>query len=136
MWSDIESMEQDIHDAALRGAMVLFRTGWAQHWATQAYFDHPFLDVEIARRLVEMGVRLVGIDALSPDETHLEEQEGVPMDFGVHQVLLSANVIIAENLTKLEDIQQGPWIACMAPLKIAGGDGSPVRAFAWRDLNA
>lgn len=133
MWSDIASLENDLQHAISRGAMVLFRTGWSQHWATDAYFNHPFLDGDIARRLVEMGASLVGIDALSPDETHVEEQEGVPMDFTVHQVLLPANVIIAENLTKLDEIQLGTWTACMAPLKIAGGDGSPVRAFAWRE---
>ncbi|KAJ3551616.1 hypothetical protein NM688_g4598 [Phlebia brevispora] len=133
-WADISALEDDLRDAISQGAMVLFQTGWSKYWGREAYFHHPFLDGEVARRLVDMGVQFIGIDTLSPDETHPEAQESVEMDFTVHKILLSANVVIAENLTNLEEIRHGRWVACIAPLKISGADGSPVRAFAWREL--
>ncbi|KAH9833522.1 putative cyclase [Rhodofomes roseus] len=112
------------------GVILLIRTGWSRHWGTDAYFAHPFLDREAAERIVATGVRTIGIDTLSPDATHANPH--AEADFAVHQVILGAGGIIAENLTNLDAIQEGEWIVNLVPLKIGGCDGSPVRAFAWR----
>ena len=38
----------------VRGRAVLFRTGWSQHWATDAYFEgHPHLTAATAEALGE-----------------------------------------------------------------------------------
>ncbi|KAH8110527.1 hypothetical protein DFH11DRAFT_1730219 [Phellopilus nigrolimitatus] len=59
---------------------ILFvRIGWSRHWKTSMYLDHPFIDREAAKQLVEMGVRVLGVDTMSPDETIVDGSEG---DFG------------------------------------------------------
>lgn len=134
-WSCVAGVAEDIRRAASERGLILFRTGWSQFWGTDAYFDHPYLDGEVAQKLLELGVQFIGIDTLSPDETHVDVGEAVEMDFTVHKILLGAGVIIAENLTNLGHIKDGRWMVCAAPLKISGVDGSPVRAFAWKDTS-
>ncbi|KAI0753450.1 putative cyclase [Daedaleopsis nitida] len=91
------------------------------------YHHHPFLEPDAAKGLLELGVKLIGIDTLSPDETRVD---GSMPDFRVHEVVLGAGAILAENLTNLEAIQTGDWLVTLMPLKLGGCDGSPVRAFA------
>src|ERR687890_629827 len=47
------------------GTIVLLRTGWDAHRDTEMFFAHPFLDGDACRRIVEHGVRTVGIDAIN-----------------------------------------------------------------------
>ncbi|KAH8827903.1 putative cyclase [Flagelloscypha sp. PMI_526] len=104
-------------------------TGFNRYWGTRAYFDHPFLDKSAAQHVIETGIRFIGIDTLSPDETHLDDTKG---DFGVHETVLGAGGILAENLTNLEQLLGGEYIASFLPLAISQCDGSPVRAAAWQ----
>jgi kynurenine formamidase len=113
--------------------ILLLRTNWSIHRGDTSYFAHPFLNRAAAEAIARSGVRLVGIDALSPDETNSEGQA----DFAAHEVLLGAGVLIAENLSNLSSIQNSPadggrWMVSLMPLRIDGGvDGSPVRAYAF-----
>ncbi|KAJ7072782.1 hypothetical protein C8F01DRAFT_260759 [Mycena amicta] len=111
--------------------MLLIHTGWDQHWdSTDAYLAHPFLSRDAVEYIVNLGFRVVGIDALSPDET--SEEEG--SSFAAHETILGADGIIAENLTNLGALGNGAqFTVCLVPLKIDGCDGSPVRAYAVRD---
>ena len=77
------------------GAWAIFRTGWDQYWATDAYLAHPSLDRALAEQLATWHVPLVGIDALNPDST----QRGEAF---VHETLLGAGTLIVENLTALD----------------------------------
>ena len=72
---------------------------------------------------------------MGPDETKIDVSvdDLGQMDFTVHRVVLAAGMVIAENLKNLDQIQDGVWHVSLAPLKIAGGDGSPIRAYAWRE---
>ena len=110
--------------------IVLLHTGWARHWGTPAYFDSPFLAGEAAKRLVELGVRVVGIDTMSPDEVPApggpEETAG---GYAVHETLLGAGVVIVENLRNLDKVESG-MIVSLVPLHLEGCDGAPVRAYA------
>ncbi|KAI0688452.1 putative cyclase [Cytidiella melzeri] len=113
--------------------ILLLRTGWSKYWGTEGYVDHPFLSPDAAQWLVDIGIRVLGIDAFSPDETMLVHLEGTPeTTFEVHKIILGAGAIIAENLTNLDVIQDGEWTVSLLPLKLEGSDGSPVRACAWR----
>lgn len=107
------------------GVVVLVRTGWDEHWGADAYAEQPSLDVEVARRLVAAGVRTVGVDALSPDATGSSA-------LVVHHAVLGAGGVLAENLRGLGAVQAmaRPRVALL-PLRLAGGDGAPVRAVAW-----
>ncbi len=69
-----------------------------------------------AKALVEAGIKLVGV-------------EGTTVGGGdIHRVLLGAGVVIAESLD-LGGIKPGEYTLFCAPLKIAGADGAPCRAF-------
>ncbi len=116
--------------------LLVLRTGWAAHWGTDRYRDHPYLTAAAAERCRELGVG-VGLDALGPDPTppgpaatgpdgsRDAEPDGTP----AHDALLGDSLPIVENLCGLEDLP--PRFRLYAfPLRLRDGDGSPVRAVA------
>ena len=104
------------------GAVLLLCTGWSKHWGTEAYAEHPWLDPTAARLLLGSGIRTVAIDAPSIDAP------GSP-DLPTHHVLARAGVVIAENLTNLDQVPSGATV-WLLPLPLTGTDGAPVRAVA------
>ena len=111
--------------------IVIIHTGWSKYWKTGEYLNHPFIDVQAARKLLELGVLLLAIDTLSPDETVPDGQEG---DFGVHDAILGSGGMIVENLTGLDKLPKDKDIrVSFLPLKLGDCDGSPIRAVAWAE---
>lgn len=110
------------------GAIALLCTGWSAHFGTPAYLDHPYLDAEACRRMLDLGVRTFGIDAINLDETpgNAHPGEGYP----VHHLIARAGGVIAENLRGLEDIDFPDPLICLLPLALEDADGAPVRAVA------
>jgi arylformamidase len=107
------------------GSRVLLHTGWASHAELPDYrTSFPRISRELARWLVERGVWLVGVEMPSvasiQDKVELTE---------VHQILLGAEIVIVECLTNLHLLPAEVYFIAL-PLKIQGGDGSPVRAVA------
>ena len=105
-------------------ARVLFKTRNSAFWSnTDGGFrqDFTYIAPETARALVELGVRLVGIDYLSVEKFKSERHE-------THEILLSNGVVIIEGLD-LREIEAGRYELICLPLKIAGGtgDGAPAR---------
>ncbi len=119
---EIQAEQLEPYEALLRGAgRAVLNTGWHRRWGEGDYFtDHPVMARGAARFLVGCGVRLVGIDTPSvdrpPHEAHLE--------------LLGKGVLILENLANLDAIGSERFLLIALPLKLAGRDGSPVRAVA------
>lgn len=107
--------------AEIEGRSVLFKTRNSTE-PTPGRFDqeHVWLSAEAAAQLAASGVNLVGIDYLSIDRYGDE-------DYPAHRALLEANVLILEG-ADLADVAPGPYTLVALPLKIAGADGSPVRA--------
>ncbi|MGH9880687.1 MAG: cyclase family protein [Pyrinomonadaceae bacterium] len=104
---------------------VLFKTRNSSFWRDklkdfQTHFTH--VESNAARKLVELGVKLVGIDYLSVEKFHSEKHE-------THHALLSKEVIILEGLN-LTDVSPGRYELICLPLKVAdgSGDGAPARA--------
>lgn len=128
-WDDIIS-DPDFLTLVRDRHIVLIRTGWSHHWKTKTYLDHPFLDRSAAINLMELGVRVLGVDTLSPDQTMTDGSEG---DFGVHESILGAGGAIVENLTGLQFLPSKTVQVSFLPLKLTGIDGSPIRAVAWAD---
>ena len=109
----------------LAGAAVLVRTGWDRHWRTEQYGDatHPFLDEPAARRLVDAGAVLVGIDSVNIDDTRGRARP-------VHTTRLGADVVIVEHLTGLDALPSTGAGFTAVPQRVSGLGTLPVRAFA------
>jgi Predicted metal-dependent hydrolase len=110
---------------------VVFDTGWADHWGTPRYRDHPYLSPEAGEACAEAGVA-VATDTLSPDPTPPADADesddaGDTTDAPVHEAVLGAGQLIVENLTGLGGLRRFELRAL--PLALAG-DGAPVRAAA------
>jgi kynurenine formamidase len=113
------------------GTIVLLHTGWSRHFGTERYFDHPFLDADACRALLDTGVRTIGIDAINLDETPDDEHPGV--GFPVHHLIARAAGVICENLTNLEAVRSAHPTISLLPLAFVGTDGAPVRAVAYEE---
>lgn len=125
VWADLVP----VADRLVPGRMLLLHTGWDAHWGTPDYLGHPFLDADAAERIVAAGIRTVGLDALSLDET---VPDGEPAgSFAAHQAVLGAGGVIVENLRGLAGVQSAEPVVSVLPLRLAGADGAPVRAVAF-----
>ncbi|MDX1417260.1 MAG: cyclase family protein [Candidatus Promineifilaceae bacterium] len=80
----------------------------------------PYPTPELADHLGGLGICLYGTDAPSMDNIHSETLPG-------HKALLRNRIAILESLD-LSRAADELYEICAMPLKIAGGDGSPVRA--------
>ncbi|MCL2216759.1 MAG: cyclase family protein [Defluviitaleaceae bacterium] len=103
------------------GDIILLNTGQS-HYMRQAEFnpDYFALTKEAAEYLVEKKIKTVGIDYLSVDAYDAT-------DFPAHMALLGNNIATLEGLV-LENVPEGTYTLSALPLKIPGGNGSPVRA--------
>ncbi|KDQ56415.1 hypothetical protein JAAARDRAFT_311508 [Jaapia argillacea MUCL 33604] len=137
-WEEVE----EYGDQMGEGVIVLLYTGWSKHWGSPKYYDHPYFDRRVAEEIIARGVKVIGVDTLSPDETRLSDSTGGEGghvdDFGIHEVVLGADGVIVENLTNIGEILVSGWesrklMVSMVPLKLGGSDGSPVRAYAWHE---
>lgn len=103
--------------------LILF-TGWSQHWGDPQYFSgYPVLSESAARWLADSGLKGIGMDTISAD----------PMDAAaltIHTILLSAGMVIVENLANLAALPKASFMLACFPLKIKDADGSPVRVVA------
>jgi arylformamidase len=104
---------------------VLFKTRNSRFWngANSAFReDYTYIDPGAARKLVESGIKLVGIDYLSVERFQSKT-------FETHHVLLSNGVVILEGLD-LRAVGPDSYELICLPLKISGGsgDGAPARA--------
>ncbi|RBY87298.1 cyclase family protein [Blastococcus sp. TBT05-19] len=124
-WADLAP----VADRLGPGRMLLLHTGWDAHWGTDAYFAHPYLDGDAAQRLVDAGVRTIGLDALSLDETVLDGESAG--GFAAHLAVLGAGGVIVENLRNLSSVTSAEPVVSVLPLRLTGADGAPVRAVAF-----
>lgn len=114
--------------------IVLIRTGWDRYFGTERAVAHPHLAPEAAARLLGLGMRVLGVDALSPDPTGCAPEEGHQGDegsgFPVHAAVLGAGGLIIENLRGLERLGARVRVGVF-PLPLANADGAPARVVAW-----
>lgn len=109
------------------GCRLLFRTDWSDRWRDPDYTDgYPALTVDAAVWLAERGVALVGIDTPSVAPCYLP----LAVNHAVHRPLLSAGVVLVENLTNLAALRRPTVTFIALPLNLVGADGCPVRAVA------
>ncbi len=117
------------------GDVALVRTGWARHFAdAETYLGHdsgvPGVTEDGARWLAERGVVAAGADTTAFERIPAGEGHRV---LPVHRILLVEHGIhIIEHLDLEAAAAQGltEFLFVMAPLRIVGGTGSPVRPLA------
>ncbi|MGI0014398.1 MAG: cyclase family protein [Nitrososphaera sp.] len=115
---DIESEE------IKEGEAVVFATGWEKRIRDRNYMtENPGLAADAARYLARKKINIVGIDGPSIDA-------GSDGKFTAHNILLPSYVLAVENLCNVSRIAKKRFMIVVAPLKLQGATGSPVRALA------
>ena len=118
---------EDVKNARLEGVeRVLFKTRNSGFWGdTGAGFrkDFTYIQPDAARELVNLGIKLVGIDYLSV------EAFGGSKGHPTHVAFLEKEVVIVEGLD-LREVPPGDYELICLPIKISSekGDGAPARA--------
>lgn len=118
--------------AVQNGDFLVIRTGWEELRGTPAFFTGlPLFTPGTAELLAGMGVRLLGMDLPTVLMPSTAPSSGPPPEqTAMHTALLSRDILILEGLVGLAPLTgRRLWLFCL-PLKIEGGDGSPVRAVA------
>lgn len=109
------------------GESLLLRTDWHRHAAEPAVYRDglPRISDELAAWCVAHRVRMLGVEPPS-----IADVNDLPEVTRLHQILLRGGVTIVEGLAHLDQLTQPRVFFAALPLKLAGGDGCPVRAFA------
>lgn len=103
---------------------LLIHTGHSASWTEESYCrDYPVLTAEAAQYISMTVQKGLGIDTVSVDAVGAP---GLP----VHNLLLQKGLVIVENLTNLDKLLAKEFLFACFPLKIKGGEASPVRAAA------
>ena len=80
-------------DIPLKDKIVLFYTGCGKLFGKREYYNrYPTITDELAQKLVNSGVSMIGLDSPSPDYS----------PFNVHKYLFENDILIIENLTNLD----------------------------------
>lgn len=103
------------------GDIVLFHTGMSNYYHEPIYYkDYPAMPAEVAKYLVDLKVKMVGLDTGSADNAD---------SFPIHKILLATDVLIIENLTNLDQLAGKNFTVYALPLKLEV-DGAPARVIA------
>jgi arylformamidase len=119
----IEDLQPSAEQIAA-ASRLLVKTG---RWSDSSVFPDkiPVIAADVPAWLQKNGVRLLGVDLPSVDEIDSKSLQN-------HHALARAGIAIVESLD-LSDVAPGIYNLAALPLKIARGDGAPVRAILWRE---
>ncbi len=135
--SGVEAEHLEMRAGHVReGDIVLLRTDWDRRRDVETpeyWTEGPFTTRAAAEWLADRRVKAVGYD-YPPDECLTLD----PVNPGrfpreehtTHAVFFPRDIRVVEYLANLADLQQQRFLFAALPLKIAGADGSPVRAVA------
>ena len=109
------------------GESLLLRTDWHKYAADPAVYRDglPRIGEELAHWCVAQRVKILGVEPPS-----VADVNNLPEVTRIHHILLGGGVTIVEGLAFLDRLTQPRVLFAALPLKLAGGDGCPVRAFA------
>lgn len=132
---DLESASEKVGVEIQSGDVALVRSGWSGNFHdAEAFIGHesgvPGPDESAARWLAERGVRATGADTIAFEQ--LKPGMGHSL-LPVHRFLLVEQGIHIIEVLNLEEIAARgiyEFLFVLAPLKIVGGTGSPVRPLA------
>jgi len=108
--------------AVEEGSIVLIYTGFGAKYRTEGYYEnYPELTEGFAKRMMDLKVKVVGMDMLSPDHD---------APWVVHKILLGSGILILENLVNVDQLLDLKSFEIMAlPAKLHA-DAAPVRVIA------
>jgi kynurenine formamidase len=133
--SDLEAAARRQGIECKSGDVALVRSGWTRHWGDpERFLGHaqgvPGPDESAAAYLIERGVRMTGAETIA--------YEWIPAGRGhallpVHRMLLvesGVHIIEGMNLAPLAEAGVFEFLFVVAPIKVVGATGMPVRPFA------
>lgn len=101
--------------------IALVYTGFGDRYHTPQYFEnYPQIDESLAKRMVELNVKIVGMDIVGPDQP----------PFPTHKQLLGHGILIIENLTNLDKLIGIKDFDVLAIPAKFHTDATPVRVIA------
>jgi len=114
------------------GDVVLIHFGWMQYWTTSKdwgyYADNqPGFTEDVADYLIANKVKAVGTDTAAVGTPVIQRTAVGPCYF--HEKVLRQHIYLIECLHQLHTLPAQCFFVA-APLKIAKGSGSPIRAMA------
>ncbi|KAA0956784.1 arylformamidase [Planococcus sp. ANT_H30] len=110
--SDLKPLEEQVTAVLLKTVSWKDRSKFPVEW--------PIFDEGIARWMADHGISLLGVDVPSVDP---ETSKELPM----HRAMNRHHRFILEGIV-LDHVAEGVYRLAALPLKIKGGEGSPVRA--------
>ncbi|MBT2584140.1 arylformamidase [Planococcus sp. ISL-109] len=114
--TDLDKLKEGVEAVLLKTAAWQDRSVFPKIW--------PIFDPAIAEWLEVNGIRLLGVDVPSVDP---ETSKDLPM----HHAMNRHGRFILEGIV-LDDVTPGVYQLAALPLKIRGGEGSPVRAVLYK----
>jgi arylformamidase len=114
---DLDKLKEGVGAVLLKTAAWKVRSAFPEAW--------PVFDPAIAEWMREHGIRLLGVDVPSVDP---ETSKELPM----HHAMNRNQRFILEGIV-LDDVAAGVYQLAALPLKILGGEGSPVRAVLYKE---
>lgn len=101
--------------------IVFLRTDHTLKANSPAFFDdNPVISMKLAEALVDIKVKMVGIDSYSPDNP----------PFAIHKIFMKHDILILENLVNLAAVPSAKFMAYVLPIKYERIDGAPCRVIA------
>jgi kynurenine formamidase len=113
------------------GEIALIATGWDRMLADRRYPQtHPYLTLDAARWLIELGVSLVAADLPGLMDPRIDLAPRLRPSETVDDSLLDARIPYVVGLINLGELRSDRvWFSGL-PLRVEGLDGAPVRAIA------
>ena len=103
------------------GDIILIMTGFDKYFYQDIYYkSFPKMTENFARKLAELKVGIVGMDTPSPDD----------YPFSLHRILMSKDILIIENLTNLQSLENCEDFTVIALPAKYEAEAAPVRVIA------
>ena len=118
----LELAEQRAAVRVQRGDILLVRA-WPGHHTDEGFLGCAGLNREAAEWAVARGIKALGCDLASPDDSR-------DLTRPVHMNLLGRGIPIMEHIAHLETLPAPRFQFVGLPLRIRGATGSPIRAIA------
>lgn len=135
---DLEEAQKAVGVTVEAGDAALIRTGWSAHWEDPPTFvgqvdGVPGPGANAARWLVDRGVVLTGGESIAYEVIHPGQGHAHLPAHGILLVDAGINIIEVMDLRPLAGGEVHVFGFVVAPLKLVGATGSPLRPLALVD---